>query len=731
MTDSLSFKKISAIILLCTAVLSTGIFLYVNQIERTLERNRTMYLEEVARQTTDEVETQIHNDLALLRSIATAIEAGPKPTAQSIDRLMKTETAINNFKRMGFVRPDGMAMLSDNLLLDLSGEEHVKKALTGEANVSERITDAADGKDILVEAVPARKNGKIIGVLFATRSVEEFAKELDTQSFRGEGYSALVRANGDSVARALHKNAISQVENIFNLPDDPQGQLARALKEPMQNRQSGTVKYTSAEKGELHISYQPLNINDWYLLSVVPTVQMTRQINALVWRLLGLCLAVVVAGLCAWGYIFIQQKKARQKLFTTAFIDPVTQCKNLAAIRPEMEQVFRQNAQQSYALVAMDIGKFQSFNERYGFKTGDTLLKHLSRVIQEGLKQDELFTRVYADRFAMLLEYASEGELKNRLELLAEQISNFQTEDKKTFALMLAFGVYPIEDRRESAQEMYNRACVAKKRVKGRYDEIVAFYQKRWHQELTEEALIESRMRQGIEKKEFRFFVEPISSLKDDSLFAAEAVADWPVPERQDPLEQAVFRPVFERNGFIYQYDRYLLDAALETLAGWKAQGKKLLPIVVKVADEHLTAPGFAERLAAKAKEMDIEPKWLYLELTETKRHILNTRLKTAGEELKQQGFNLTVRYTGLVSPAFKEMPIDGVKIGRQMWTQSPDRKSNMLAQSLGQVCQELGIFLAADDVATQADADRIKALGFSYAQGPLVGPKVKPGELR
>ena len=730
MTDSLSFKKISAIILLCTAVLSTGIFLYVNQIERTLERNRTMYLEEVARQTTDEVETQVFNDLALLRSIATAIESLSKPTASHINRLMQNETAINNFKRMGFVRPDGMAMLSDNLLLDLSSEEHFQKALAGEANVSERITDAADGKDILVEAVPARKNGKIIGVLFATRSVEEFAKELDTQSFRGEGYSAIVRSNGDSVARALHKNAISQVENIFNMPDDPQGQLARALKEPMQNRQSGTVKYTSAEKGELHISYQPLNINDWYLLSVVPTVQMTRQINALVWRLLGLCLAVVAAGLCAWGYIFVQQKKARQKLFTTAFIDPVTQCKNLAAIRPEMEQLFRTHTNQSYALVAMDVGKFQSFNERYGFKTGDTLLKHLSRVIQEGLKQDELFTRIYADRFAMLLKYSSEGELKNRLELLAEQISNFQTEDKKTFALMLAFGVYPIEDRHESAQEMYNRACVAKKRVKGRYDEIVAFYQTRWHQELTEEALIESRMRQGIEKKEFRFFVEPIRSLKDDSLFAAEAVADWPVPERQDPLEQAVFRPVFERNGFIYQYDRYLLDAALETLSTWKVQGKKLLPIVVKVADEHLTAPGFAERLAAKAKEMDIEPKWLYLELTETKRRILNARLKAAGEELKQQGFNLTVRYTGLVSPAFKEMPIDGVKIGRQMWTESPDRKSNMLAQSLGQVCQELGIFLAADDVATQEDADRIKTLGFSYAQGPFVGPMVKPEEL-
>ena len=124
MTDSLSFKKISVIILLCTAVLSTGIFLYVNQIERTLERNRTMYLEEVARQTTDEVETQIHNDLTLLRSIATAIESLSKPTASHIDRLMKNESAINNFKRMGFVRPDGMAMLSDGLLLDISGEKH-------------------------------------------------------------------------------------------------------------------------------------------------------------------------------------------------------------------------------------------------------------------------------------------------------------------------------------------------------------------------------------------------------------------------------------------------------------------------------------------------------------------------------------------------------------------------------------------------------------------------------
>lgn len=731
MTDSLSFKKISAIILLCTAVLSTGIFLYVNQIERTLERNRTMYLEEVARQTTDEVETQIHNDLTLLRSIATAIESLSKPTASHIDRLMKNESAINNFKRMGFVRPDGMAMLSDGLLLDISGEKHFQKAIAGEANISERITDSADGKDILVEAVPAHRNGKIIGVLFATRSVEEFAKELDTQSFRGEGYSAIVRATGDSVARAVHKNAVSQVVNIFNLPDDPRRQLAQSLREPMHQRQSGTVKYTSAEKGELHISYQPLNINDWYLLSVVPTAQMTHQINVLVWWLLGLCLLVVAAGLCAWGYIYFQQKKARRKLFVAAFIDPLTRGKNLAAIRPEMEQLIRENTHQPYALVAMDVGKFQSFNERYGFKTGDTLLKHLARVIQESLKPDELFTRVYADRFAILLHYTSEGELKNRLELLAEQITNFQTEDKKTFALMLAFGVYAIEDRNESAQEMYNRACVAKKRIKGRYDEIVAFYQKRWHQELTEEALIESRMRQGIEKKEFRFFVEPIRSLKDDTLFAAEAVADWPVPGRQDPLEQAVFRPVFEKNGFIYQYDRYLLDSALDTLANWQAQGKKMIPLVVKIADEHLIAPGFADRLAAKAQEMKVATKWLYLELTETKRHILNARLKTAGDELKQKGFNLTVRYTGLVSPAFKEMPIDGVKIGRQMWTKSPDRKSNMLAQSLGKVCQELGIFLAADDVACQADIDRIKALGFSYAQGPFIGPMIKPGELR
>ena len=219
--------------------------------------------------------------------------------------------------------------------------------------------------------------------------------------------------------------------------------------------------------------------------------------------------------------------------------------------------------------------------------------------------------------------------------------------------------------------------------------------------------------------------------MKDDSLFAAEAVADWPVPGRQDPLEQAVFRPVFEKNGFIYQYDRYLLDSALDTLANWQAQGKQMIPLVVKIADEHLIAPGFADRLAAKAQEMKVATKWLYLELTETKRHILNARLKTAGEELKQKGFNLTVRYTGLVSPAFKEMPIDGVKIGRQMWTKSPDRKSNMLAQSLGKVCQELGIFLAADDVASQADMDRIKALGFSYAQGPFIGPMIKPGELR
>lgn len=733
MKKSFSFWQFSALILVCTALLSTSIFLYVNKLKFTLTTKRIAYLSEVAKQSANTIHTQVQGDLDLLQAVATAIGVIPQPTDAIITSLMKAESAANNFKRMGFVYPDGMAILSDDLLLDISHQSHFEKALAGEPNVSNRIPDSADGQDIVVEAVPVYHGGQIIGVLFATRGTQEYADTLDVESFGGEGYSLIVRSNGDKMVGSRHKNAVSGMHNIFNSPDDPDHQLAPLIKEKLQKHQSGTITYNSAEKGELHISYEPLGINDWYLFSVVPTAKLTAQINALIWLLLVLCVAVALAGLVVWGYFYLDHKRNREQLYQLAYLDPVTGFPNAEAQRPAAEQLLKNHPADSYAVVALDVSKFKIFNEQHGYQTGNILLTHIARVINSNLQPGEICTRIYGDFFAMLLKYTTEGALKNRLELLGEQITSFQTEDRKAYPLLLAFGVYPVEERGMPLRMMYNRAMVAKSQVKGRYDEIVAFYHPDWQQTLEDEEFVERHMQQALEKKEFRFFLEPVISLADEKIGAAVAKADWLVPGRQEPLTMRQFLPIFRKNGFIYQFDRFLFESACRLLAQWKKDGTPLVPIAVSISNELLYDADFPKRVADKAAAYGVDPKLLILELTETNRADFLPQLKRSGEALANAGFKLTVQYEGrgvTLSNIFQHLPVIGIKAAPSIWTPSANRKQNVMAKALTDICRQLGIYLTADGVLNQAEMDHIQALGFEYAQGPFAAAPVTPEEL-
>ncbi len=733
MKKTFSFLHFSILLLLCTAVLSTGIFLYVNRLSTFLHQDMKTYLSEVAKQGVNTIEAKVQDDLDLLTSIASAIGSLPDPTESMITNLMKAESKTNNFKRMGFVYPDGMAVLSDDLLLDISQENHFQKALHGVPNVSNLITDASDGENIIVEAVPVYHQDRIIGVLFATRSTEEYAKALDVESFGGEGYSVIIRSNGDKIVRAEHKNAVSGMYNIFDTPDDPQQELAHNIQRNLQQGISGTIDYYSKEKGPLHISYEPLRINDWYLFSVVPTGHLTAQVNTFITLLLILCLSVAAAGLIIWGYVFLQQRRNKKKLFAYAYIDPITGFPNAEANRSEVERLLAENPNEQYAIIAMDVSKFKIFNEQHGYNVGNILLKHIAQVIQNNLQAGECSTRMYGDYFGMLLKYETKGSLKNRLKLLGEQITSFQTENCQTYPLVLSFGVYLVEDRSMPLRVMYNRATVAKSRIKGRYDEVVSFYQPRWQQKLEEEAFIEQHMQDSIQKKEFHFFIEPIVSLSGGKIGAGMALAKWMIPDHAKPLYMSEFLPVFQKNGFIYQFDKFLFETACQTISYWGRNGLPMIPLVINLSNELFYEPNFVKKLIKKPTEYGLENKWLIIELTETTKTDFLPQLKQAGEELRKAGFGLTVRYKGkgvTLANIFQHLPIEGIKAAPSVWERSNDPKQNVITKSLIDICKQLDIFLAADGIESEENLTHVKQLGFQYAQGPAVAAEMTIAEV-
>ena len=57
------------------------------------------------------------------------------------------------------------------------------------------------------------------------------------------------------------------------------------------------------------------------------------------------------------------------------------------------------------AVVTMDIKNFRVINAGYGFETGNTILIHISLLLNSFTGGNECFARIEADKFILLLEY--------------------------------------------------------------------------------------------------------------------------------------------------------------------------------------------------------------------------------------------------------------------------------------------------------------------------------------
>lgn len=304
MEKKFSFLQFAAVLLACTALVSTGIWLYVNRLSTALGRETTLALQEFSAQDAKHIEMQVKEDLDLLSSIAASISILPEPTEEELLQLLQVERTQNHFKHMEFVRPDGVAQLDNGTVLDLSKENHFQQALEGTRNISPRLQDYVDNDSILVEATPITHQQKIIGVLMAARNTADFAQMLDMQSFNGNGYSLLVAANGDKVIESFHKDAISGLYNIFDMPDDPDHKLRQQVLQDFAARKSGVVKYQSKKRGTLYISYQPVGINDWYVISVVPEQFITQITQQFITLLPLLCVLIALAAFLLGGYMW-------------------------------------------------------------------------------------------------------------------------------------------------------------------------------------------------------------------------------------------------------------------------------------------------------------------------------------------------------------------------------------------------------------------------------------------
>ena len=78
------------------------------------------------------------------------------------------------------------------------------------------------------------------------------------------------------------------------------------------------------------------------------------------------------------------------------------------------------------------------------------------------------------------------------------------------------------------------------------------------------------------------------------------------------------FIPLFERNGFILRLDEYMWEEACKTLARWRDEGRKLVPLSVNISRYHIQHNDLVGAWKRLIKKYRIPTSYLTLEITET-----------------------------------------------------------------------------------------------------------------
>ncbi|MCC0639367.1 MULTISPECIES: EAL domain-containing protein [unclassified Clostridioides] len=720
-------QGLSIIAIISILVVTISCLIYGSKLNKTLGEETNQYLSEIANQSVNVLKKQINGDIKLLQSISIYIEGEESFELDNIISILKRESVNSSFKRMGVILPDGMAYTTDGYVEDFSKRDYFSKSMQGEVVITGKLKDVIkDHKDINVYSVPIYKGNKIIGVIFATHSTKLYEKILSVPTFNGKGYSYIANSNGDIVLNPSSKNANSNMENLFsyiNKSNALSKSTLNDMKLNIKNSKSGSLSYNMSGKG-YYLSYAPIGINDWYLFSEVPRTAVSEKSYAIIKLTLSACIVLIVIFTSLIIYILIMQKKSKERLEEFAFKDSITGIGNSNKFNLEGGKFLSTHEKKNLVLIYFDIDKFKLVNDRFGYEEGDRVLRKIAEMIENMFKEESVFSRISNDNFAIIFEKKKDKESVIEIcEIMRKKLSMIKTSLDVELNLIPSIGVYFIEEGETNISTCLDKAMIAKTTVKRKYLKVYEIYAENLKETLIEERDIEQEMHDALKNEQFKVYLQPKIELSTGKIVGSEALVRWQHPQK-GLISPGVFIPIFEKNGFITELDMFVFIQVCKNFKRWENEGLPRFPISVNLSRVHLENPDFIEKFENIAKEYDIEPNLIEIELTESAIFDNTKMLFKIMQNLKSVGFKISMDDFGSGYSSLnmlKDMPIDVLKLDRQFFITVEDtKKSQIVVSSIVQMAKQLDIKVVSEGVETLEQAEFLRFIGCDMAQGFL-----------
>lgn len=385
-------------------------------------------------------------------------------------------------------------------------------------------------------------------------------------------------------------------------------------------------------------------------------------------------------------------------------------------------------------LMLIDVDRFKSVNDSMGRDMGDQLLKTVAKKLIDELRAMDTVARLGSDEFVVILEnIATVADARKVADKLLAKISETLelNGQKVKNTASIGISVYPQDGN--AADELLRRADIALHKAKETGKNNYLYYTEGMDVSAVKFLVLEKDLRSAIEKDQLRLFYQPQVDLKTGSLVGVEALVRWQHPQR-GLIAPAHFIPLAEETGLIVPLGEWLLRKAGKQQKLWMASGKYVGKIAINLSPRQLRQRDFAKRLGEILEEIDLPPKYLELEITES------SAMEHAGEtvsmltQLNQMGLSLAIDDfgTGYSSLAYlKKFPIHKLKIDRSFIHDIHlDQNDASIANSIIGLAHNMALHVVAEGVENEEQASWLRKRGCDQAQGFLYAQPIPAEKL-
>jgi diguanylate cyclase (GGDEF)-like protein len=418
------------------------------------------------------------------------------------------------------------------------------------------------------------------------------------------------------------------------------------------------------------------------------------------------------------------------KLAYHASHDALTSLVNRLEFENRLKHALHTAASQGrqHVVMYLDLDQFKIVNDTCGHAAGDQLLRQVSSLLKQLVREGDSLARLGGDEFGVLLENCPMQEAIRIADELRQCIGDFRfVSEGRSFSIGASIGVVHIADGSFSLTDVLSAADAACYMAKEKGRNRVQVYRPHDSEVSMRRGEMEwvSRLQRALEEGRFALYSQEIIPIKGQAPRGSHhELLVRMLDEHGMVIPPMAFIPAAERYSMMPLVDQWVIQNAFTTIS---SLGPECGTFAINVSGTSIGDERFLEFVREQFRRYKMPPKTICFEITETAAIANFDKAARFFGEMKSLGclFSLDDFGAGMSSFGYlKHFPVDFIKIdGSFVKDVANDPVDLATVRAINDVGHAMGKRTIGEFVDGEAGLLALREIGVDFAQGNWISP--------